>query len=127
MRFGLVPAIRLLGRSETSIRKMPALRAERRRLLALSTWRNRRGGRRWVIDLGQYTPGMSSNSCVMPMRHTELQPGQQAPATGRYQALNVFGSPDKIICIRAGERLPDLPRGFTWQYLPPGGVTVRGR
>jgi hypothetical protein len=39
------------------------------------------------------------------MLHTELQPGQQAPATGRYQALNVFGSPDQIISISAGDRL----------------------
>jgi len=53
------------------------------------------------------------------MIHTELQPGQQAPATGRYQALNVFGSPDTIISISAGERLPDLPLGFTWRHLPP--------
>jgi hypothetical protein len=53
------------------------------------------------------------------MIHTELQPGQQAPVTGRYQALNVFGSPDTIISIRAGEHLPDLPRGFTWLYLSP--------
>ena len=54
----------------------------------------------------------------MTMLHIEFQPGQQATATARYQALNVFGSPDKIIS-EAGGPLPGLPLGFTWQYLPP--------
>jgi hypothetical protein len=40
----------------------------------------------------------------------------QAPLTGHYEELNVFGTPTgTIIHVRAGERLPCQPRGFTWR------------
>jgi hypothetical protein len=51
-----------------------------------------------------------------------------APLTGHYEELNVFGTPTgTIIPVRAGERLPGQPRGFTWQLrrepLPQGVST----
>ena len=52
------------------------------------------------------------------MSDTEIRPGEPAPATGRYVALNVFGTPTgTIIEVRAGEYLPNQPRGFTWLLL----------
>jgi hypothetical protein len=54
--------------------------------------------------------------------HPEHAPGDIAPASGRYELLNVFGTPTgHTVCVRAGERLPDALRGHTWRLIedPP--------
>ena len=52
----------------------------------------------------------------------EHQPGTQAPATGRYEQLNIFGTPTGVVeHVREGERLPDAPRGFTWRQTEQEG------
>ena len=44
----------------------------------------------------------------------EHQPGTRAPITGRFEELNIFGSPTgKIEHVREGERLPPSPQGFS--------------
>jgi hypothetical protein len=44
----------------------------------------------------------------------EHPPGTEAPATGRYEQLNVFGTPTgRLAHMREGERLLGSPRGFT--------------
>lgn len=51
---------------------------------------------------------------------TEHEAGDPAPNDGRYEALNVFGrETGHVIQLNAGERLPDLPKGFSWRRLPP--------
>jgi hypothetical protein len=46
----------------------------------------------------------------------EHQPGDEAPHTGHYEELNVFGTPTGAVIHRhEGEMLPSAPRGFTWR------------
>jgi hypothetical protein len=48
----------------------------------------------------------------------EHQPGTHAPVSGRYEELNVFGTPTgKIEHVREGEQLPHAPRGFSWRQM----------
>jgi len=48
----------------------------------------------------------------------EHQPGTCAPITGRFEELNIFGSPTgKIEHVREGERLPPAPQGFSWRHI----------
>jgi hypothetical protein len=52
------------------------------------------------------------------MTQDEFQPGDTAPASGQYIALNVFGSPtDTIVTMRQGQSFPSLPCSFTWKPL----------
>jgi hypothetical protein len=52
----------------------------------------------------------------------EQKPDTQAPATGYYEQLNVFGTPTgKVEHVREGERLPSAPRGFTWRQVAEEG------
>jgi hypothetical protein len=52
----------------------------------------------------------------------EHQPGTEAPATGRYEQLNVFGTPTgRLANVHEGERLPSAPRGFTWRQVAEEG------
>jgi hypothetical protein len=52
------------------------------------------------------------------MATKEHQPGRRAPVTGRYEELNVFGSPTgRVEHVREGERLPHGPRGFSWRHI----------
>jgi hypothetical protein len=54
----------------------------------------------------------------------EHQPGSNAPATGRYEQLNVFGTPTgRLAHVREGEQLPSAPRGFTWRRAAEEGET----
>jgi hypothetical protein len=52
---------------------------------------------------------------AMAWTDNHLSPGELAPASGRYQAHGVLGSPtDQYEVIDQGMPLPSLPRGFTW-------------
>jgi len=52
--------------------------------------------------------------------HEEHQPGEPASRAGRYDELNVFGTPTgKVTHVREGEELPHSPRGFSWRYAAP--------
>jgi hypothetical protein len=45
--------------------------------------------------------------------------GEPARLTGRYDELNVFGTrTGRTIEAHRGERLPVLPRGYTWRHVP---------
>ena len=49
----------------------------------------------------------------------QLQPGSPAPASGRYELLNVFGSPSGMqVMLQAGEALPPAPYAWAWGLLP---------
>ena len=49
---------------------------------------------------------------------TEHEGGDPAPEDGHYEALNVFGrETGHIFQAKAGDRLPDLPKGFSWRLL----------
>jgi hypothetical protein len=48
----------------------------------------------------------------------EHQPGTRASITGRFEELNIFGSPTgKIEHVREGERLPPAPQGLSWRHI----------
>jgi hypothetical protein len=50
--------------------------------------------------------------------NVECEPGSPAPRAGRYQQLNVFGTPvGTTIRVAAGEPLPAAPRGLTWRWV----------
>ncbi|HTZ72271.1 MAG TPA: hypothetical protein VMB71_16565 [Acetobacteraceae bacterium] len=52
------------------------------------------------------------------MREGEVPPGSPAPESGAYEELNVFGQPSgRWVTVRAGDDLPDSPRGFRWRRL----------
>jgi hypothetical protein len=52
---------------------------------------------------------------------SQHQPGERASETGQFEELNIFGTPTgKIIDAQQGERLPILPRGFTWRRVVAG-------
>jgi hypothetical protein len=65
------------------------------------------------------------NVCSGGSRYTSLMetgeqlPGEPARHTGRYDELNVFGrQTGRTIEVEQGDRLPVLPRGFTWWHVP---------
>jgi hypothetical protein len=46
----------------------------------------------------------------------ELDPNDEAQASGTYEMLNVFGTPTVVTAIvRCGDRLPSAPRSHTWR------------
>jgi hypothetical protein len=48
----------------------------------------------------------------------EHGPGTYVPVSGHYEELNIFGSPTgRVEHVRAGERLPHAPRGFSWRQI----------
>jgi hypothetical protein len=52
------------------------------------------------------------------MSRNGFRPGQPAPDPGRYEQLNVFGSPTgKVVVMVRGETFPLAPRGFRWRPL----------
>lgn len=52
------------------------------------------------------------------MHNNEHKPGTPAPLSGRYEELNVLGSPTgRMIEVAQGDRLPTLPRGWTWRTV----------
>jgi hypothetical protein len=51
------------------------------------------------------------------MMRDEFQPGETAPASGPYVALNIFGTPTCTKVLQQGEAFPSLPRSFTWKLL----------
>jgi hypothetical protein len=52
------------------------------------------------------------------MADREHQPGAPAPRTGRYQELNVFGTPTgKVVDAEEDSRLPAASRGFSWRHV----------
>ena len=42
----------------------------------------------------------------------EHQPGTRAPITGRFEELNIFGSPTGKV-----EHVPPAPHGFSWRHI----------
>jgi hypothetical protein len=53
------------------------------------------------------------------MEPDEHLPSEPAQYTGRYDELNVFGTPTGLsIAANKGDALPSLPRGFMWRHVP---------
>jgi hypothetical protein len=52
------------------------------------------------------------------MERHEHQPGEPASRAGRYDELNVFGTPTGKVA-HVGEELPNSPRGFSWRHAAP--------
>jgi hypothetical protein len=49
---------------------------------------------------------------------TVLQPGDDAPVTGAYEELNIFGTrTGRLHVAQEGDPLPRLPRGFSWRQI----------
>jgi adenylate cyclase len=58
------------------------------------------------------------NGMAALLRQFELDPTDDAPASGRYELLNIFGTPtSEAVSASEGERLPAVPLGYTWQSL----------
>jgi len=52
------------------------------------------------------------------MEPDEHLPGAPARYSGRYDELNVLGTPTGLsIAANKGDALPSLPRGFTWRHV----------
>jgi hypothetical protein len=52
------------------------------------------------------------------MEPHEHLPGENASRAGRYQELNVLGSPTgQVAHVDEGEALPVSPRGFSWRHI----------
>jgi hypothetical protein len=52
----------------------------------------------------------------MRQDHHEHPPGEPAPASGRYEEVNVFGAlTGRVAYVKEGEELPAAPRGFMWR------------
>jgi hypothetical protein len=51
-------------------------------------------------------------------RRSEHDPTDDAPASGRYELLNVFGTATgEAVSAGEGERLPAVPRGYCWRLV----------
>jgi hypothetical protein len=51
-------------------------------------------------------------------RRAEHAPTDKAPASGRYEQLNIFGTPTGTTAhVREGETLPAAPLGYTWRQI----------
>jgi hypothetical protein len=51
-------------------------------------------------------------------RRSEHAPTDDAPATGRYELLNIFGTPTgEAVSASQGERLPAAPLGYGWRRI----------
>jgi hypothetical protein len=56
-----------------------------------------------------------------------LQPGDPAPAAGRYAEYDTFGAVTGfVVTVAEGARLPASPLNFTWR-LTPASPTLRFR
>jgi hypothetical protein len=54
------------------------------------------------------------------MNDSVHEPGDPVPVTGRYEELNLFGSPTgKVLQFSEGVSLPRLPRHQTWRLVRP--------
>ena len=52
------------------------------------------------------------------LRRPELTPTDDAPTSGRYELLNVFGTATGgTVYAREGERLPAAPPNYTWRLV----------
>ena len=52
------------------------------------------------------------------LRRPEYDPGDAAPASGRYELLNIFGTATgEAVAAGEGERLPAVPRGYSWRQV----------
>jgi hypothetical protein len=52
------------------------------------------------------------------LRQFEYDPTDDAPVSGRYELLNVFGTATgEAVSAMEGERLPAAPRGFSWRQV----------
>ena len=48
----------------------------------------------------------------------EYAPNDNAPASGRYELLNIFGTPtDEGVSVSEGEPLPAAPLGYSWRLV----------
>jgi hypothetical protein len=51
-------------------------------------------------------------------KRSEHDPNDDAPASGRYELLNVFGTATgEIVSAGKGERLPAAPLGYRWRLV----------
>jgi hypothetical protein len=49
---------------------------------------------------------------------SDLDPNDYAPASGRYELLNVFGTETgESVSVAEGDQLPATPIGFSWQLV----------
>jgi hypothetical protein len=54
---------------------------------------------------------------VVP-RRSEHDPTDDAPTSGRYELLNIFGTATgEAVSAGEGERLPAVPRGYSWRLV----------
>jgi hypothetical protein len=52
------------------------------------------------------------------LRRSEYAPTDNAPASGRYELMNIFGTPThEAVSASAGERLPAAPLGYSWRLI----------
>ena len=52
------------------------------------------------------------------LRRSEYAPTDNAPASGRYELLNIFGTPThEAVSANEGERLPAAPLGYSWRLV----------
>jgi hypothetical protein len=52
------------------------------------------------------------------LRRPEYDPSDVAPASGRYELLNIFGTATgEAVAASEGERLPAIPRGYSWRQV----------
>ena len=52
------------------------------------------------------------------LRRSEYDPSDVAPASGRYELLNIFGTATgEAVAASEGERLPAIPRGYSWRQV----------
>jgi hypothetical protein len=52
------------------------------------------------------------------LRRSEYDPRDVAPASGRYELLNIFGTAtDEAVAASEGDRLPAIPRGYSWRQV----------
>jgi hypothetical protein len=65
-----------------------------------------------MTEAAAETPGGGGNTAP---HEQEYAGGAAAPASGRYESINLFGRrTGHRITAQRGEALPPLPRGFAW-------------
>jgi hypothetical protein len=96
------------------------------RIVAMRYRHKRRPRRRATAAPGAVTGAQApvARGVLAPMSHQEgHQPGDQEPATGHCEELNIFGTPmGRVIHVPEGETLLHAPRGFTWRPVRRQGA-----
>jgi hypothetical protein len=60
------------------------------------------------------------------LHRTDSLPGTSAPKGGFYRALTPsWRLGGRITLLERGAQLPQMPSGFAWRWIGPGGVSAR--